>query len=78
MFFYIFFFLIFGLAIGKFIKEKNLAIGVILGTSLLWGLSHGMIWGFVTLGEIFLGYFVIEFITKNKSSDSNKNDSFNE
>lgn len=78
MFFYIFFFLIVGLAIGKFIKEKNLAIGVILGTSLLWGLSHGMIWGFVTLGEIFLGYFVIEFITKNKSSDSNKNDSFNE
>ena len=78
MFFYVFIFLIVGLAIGKFVKEKNLAIGVILGTSLLWGLSHGMIWGFVTLGEIFLGYLVIELITKNETIDSNKKDSFNE
>ena len=78
MLFYALIFFIVGLAIGKFIKEKNLSIGVILGTSFLWGLSHGMIWGFVTLGEIFLGYLVIEFITKNEASDSNKKDSFNE
>ena len=69
MLFYAIIFIIFGFVIGKFINEKKIAIGEILGLSLLWGVSHGLIWGFVTLGEVLLGYVLIGYATKNESND---------
>lgn len=61
-----------GLAIGYFVKKEKQALMAVSTIALLWGLSHRAIWGFVTLGELLLGYVVFKvFITK---TDQDTND----
>jgi len=54
----LFYFLIFTV-IGFFIqrKMKDSGIQVIIVIAILWGLISGAIWGLVSLGEMFLGYY---------------------
>lgn len=60
-----------GLAIGHFVREKKQALMVLLAIALLWGLSHRAIWGFVTLGELLLGYVVFGIFIQKKDPDTN-------
>lgn len=57
-----------GLAIGKFLNDRKVALGIILGIAVLWGMGHRSIWGFVTLGELLLGYFLFDVFLREKSS----------
>lgn len=56
-----------GAGIKHFISNEKGAIGLIVFIALLWGLSHQAIWGFVTLGELFLGYFVYSIAKTSQS-----------
>ena len=56
-----------GLAIGKFVNDRKVALGIILGIAVLWGMGHRSIWGFVTLGELLLGYFLFDLFLRDKS-----------
>ena len=58
-----------GLAIGKFVNDRKVALGIILGIAVLWGLGHRSIWGFVTLGELLLGYFLFDVFLRDKSGE---------
>jgi hypothetical protein len=58
MFFYFVSFFIVGVAVGYFIKNKFIAFGIIISITIFWGLTHKYIWGFVSMGEMFLGYFI--------------------
>lgn len=60
-----------GLAIGHFVREKKQALMVLVAIALLWGLSHRAIWGFVTLGELLLGYVVFGIFIQKKDPDTN-------
>lgn len=68
MLMYLIIFSAIGAGIKYFIAEEKVAIGIIIGLSILWGLSHQAIWGFVTLGELLLGYFVYGIVSKSKGS----------
>lgn len=46
-----------GVTIGSLVKEQKIAFGIIIAIAIIWGLTHRHIWGFVALGELFLGYF---------------------
>jgi hypothetical protein len=63
-----------GLAIGKFVNDRKVALGIILGIAVLWGMGHRSIWGFVTLGELLLGYFLFDvFLRGKKGGDGGVN-----
>ncbi len=65
MFWYFLLFTGVGIAIGHFVKEQKQALITAIVIATLWGLSSRAIWGFVTLGELLLGYFVyVIFIAK--------------
>jgi hypothetical protein len=55
-----------GLAIGKFVNDRKVALGIILGIAVLWGMGHRSIWGLVTLGELLLGYFLFDVFLRDK------------
>lgn len=55
-----------GLAIGKYVNDRKVALGNILGIAVLWGMGHRSIWGFVTLGELLLGYFLFDVFLRGK------------
>jgi hypothetical protein len=71
MFVYFLLFMGVGLAVGHFVKEKKQALIVLVAIALLWGLSHRAIWGFVTLGELLLGYVVFGVFLGKKDQDTN-------
>ena len=54
---YFIIFTIVGFALS-YILEENKAILLIIVIAIVWGFSTAIIWGFVSLGEMFLGYFV--------------------
>ncbi|MDD3506616.1 MAG: hypothetical protein PHX65_08750 [Sulfurimonas sp.] len=58
MIFYFILFAVAGAVIGYFSKNKLTALIVIITIAILWGMTHRMIWGFVSMGEMFLGYFI--------------------
>jgi hypothetical protein len=64
MFMYFLLFTIIGAGVGKFIEEPKTALIVIVVIATLWGLSSQMIWGLVSLGELFLGYFLVRHLSK--------------
>lgn len=66
MLMYLIIFLAIGAGIKHFIAEEKFAIGIIISLSILWGLSHQAIWGFVALGELLLGYFVYGVVIKSR------------
>jgi hypothetical protein len=53
-----------GAGIRHLIGNEKAAVALIVVISLLWGLSHQPIWGLVTLGELFLGYFLYSIFKK--------------
>ena len=55
-----------GLAIGHFVKEQKQALVVALFIAVFWALSSRVIWGFVTLGELLLGYLIYEIFFANR------------
>lgn len=71
MLIYLVIFMIVGFAIAKAFDDKKTALGLLLGIAVLWGASHRLIWGFVTLGELLLGYFLFELFDNNKSKNAN-------
>ncbi len=64
MFMYFLLFTALGAGLGKFIEEPKTALTVIIVISALWGLSSQIIWGLVSLGELFLGYFLVRHLSK--------------
>lgn len=64
-----------GIAIGYLVKDQKQALISALVISALWGLSSRAIWGFVTLGELLLGYFVyVAFIAQKDQSSTEGTD----
>lgn len=55
---YFIIFSIVGFVIGKFQNNQQTAFIIIIAIAVLWGVSHKPIWGFVSLGELALGYFI--------------------
>lgn len=53
-----------GAGIKYFIANEKNALILIVAIAVIWGVSHKPIWGFVTLGELFLGYFLYSIICK--------------
>ncbi len=64
MFMYFLIFTIIGAGLGKFIEEPKTALVIIIVIATLWGLSSQLIWGLVSLGELFLGYFLVKQLSK--------------
>jgi len=58
MLMYFIIFSIVGFVIGKFQNNQQTAFIIIIAIAVLWGISHKPIWGFVSLGELALGYFI--------------------
>ena len=67
MLMYLIIFSVLGAGIKHFIANEKGAVGLIVFIAFLWGLSHQAIWGFVTLGELFLGYFVYSIVKTSQS-----------
>lgn len=64
---YFIIFTVIGLVIGFTLKDKEeAAVSIIVGISIVWGLSNAIIWGFTTLGELMLGFIIAQAINKNK------------
>jgi uncharacterized membrane protein len=58
-----------GLVLGFVLKNKQeAAISIIIGTSVIWGLTNAVIWGFTTFGELMLGFIIAQVIS-NKNKD---------
>jgi len=64
MFMYFLIFTIIGAGLGKFIEEPKTALAIIIVIATLWGLFSQLIWGLVSLGELFLGYFLVKQLSK--------------
>lgn len=64
MLFYFILFSIVGVVIGYLSKNKIIALVVVIAISVVWGLTHRYIWGFVSMGEMLLGYFVYMVISE--------------
>jgi len=74
MFTYFVIFTAIGFAIGHFNDDKKQSLGIILVIAALWGMSHQMIWGLATLGELMLGYFIYEVTEGQKSKNNGESD----
>ena len=48
------------------VKESKTVFVVFGAIAILWGISHQIIWGFVTFGELSLGYFIVSIFLKSK------------
>ena len=66
---YFILFSIIGAAINYWVKDDKHAIGIMILVAIFWGLSSKIIWGFVTLGELMLGYIMCKLIIQNKTKD---------
>jgi hypothetical protein len=72
----VFYFLLFaaiGVGVGKFVEDKKTALLIIVGFAVFWGVTHRAIWGFVTMGELLLGYVLVDLISAKPPSDIDKN-----
>lgn len=64
---YFILFSILGGIVGKLINEQKNAVLTVVGIAIFWGIMSKPIWGFVALGELFLGYFIFKmFFDKEK------------
>ena len=62
MIFYFFIFTLIGFLLYKFFDIKGVLAIIVI--SVLWGSSSGAIWGFASLGEMFLGFYFAQIIKK--------------
>jgi len=53
---YFFIFTLLGFFIHKFFESDG--EGAIVVIAIVWGISSGAIWGFASLGEMFLGFYI--------------------
>ena len=60
MLFYFLIFTIVGFVIQRKLNDRGTQIIIVL--AILWGFISGPIWGLVSLGEMFLGYYVAQEI----------------
>lgn len=58
---YLIIFAIIGFVIAKVIKEPKKSFLIFLGISIACGIFYAPMWGFVSFGEMALGYFVVYF-----------------
>jgi len=56
MLFYFLIFTVLGFVIRRKLNDKGVQVIIIL--AIVWGLISGPIWGLVSLGELFLGYYI--------------------
>jgi hypothetical protein len=56
MLFYFLIFTVLGFILQKKLNEKGIQVIIVL--AILWALIYGAIWGLVSLGEMFLGYYL--------------------
>jgi hypothetical protein len=56
MLFYFLIFTVLGFILQKKLNERGIQVIIVL--AILWGLISGAIWGLVSLGEMFLGYYL--------------------
>lgn len=61
---YFIIFSIVGFVIGKLQNNQQTAFIIIIAVAILWGISHKPIWGFVSFGELVLGYFIAIMTSK--------------
>ena len=58
MLFYFLIFTVLGFIIRRKLNDKGVQVIIIL--AIVWGLISGPIWGLVSLGEMFLGYYIAQ------------------
>jgi hypothetical protein len=58
MLFYFLIFTVLGFIIRRKLNDKGVQVIIIL--AIVWGLISGPIWGLVSLGELFLGYYIAQ------------------
>ena len=58
MLMYFIVFCVIGFLVGKFQSNQQTAFIIMIVIAVLWGISHRPIWGFVSFGELALGYFI--------------------
>jgi biotin transporter BioY len=61
MLMYLVVFFIIGFIVAKIVKEKKKAFLIFICIAVLWGIVYVPMWGFVSLAEMLLGYFVVSF-----------------
>lgn len=66
MLMYFIIFSVVGFVIGKLQNNQQTAFIIIIAIAVLWGVSHRPIWGFVSFGELALGYFIASFTNQRK------------
>jgi hypothetical protein len=49
-------FTLLGFFVRKFFEKD--AEGIVIIIAIIWGFSSGAVWGFVSLGEMFLGFYI--------------------
>ncbi|MDG1153677.1 MAG: hypothetical protein P8N25_02330 [Alphaproteobacteria bacterium] len=65
MFFYFIIFVVIGFIIAKTNEEDKNAIFILIAIATFWALGSGFVWGFVCLGEMFVGYSIKRIYFKN-------------
>jgi hypothetical protein len=63
-----------GFGVGYLKKDKKTTLGILVGIAVVWGITHQAIWGFVALGELFLGYYVFDLVEDGKSLEKSGRD----
>jgi hypothetical protein len=61
MLFYFLIFTVLGFIIRRKLNDKGVQVIIIL--AIVWGLISGPIWGLVSLGELFLGFYIAQELT---------------
>lgn len=65
---YIVLFSLIGAGIAWFVREPRPAFLIMLAIAILWGLTTRMIWGFVTLGELMLGFGLVRYMVLKRAA----------
>ena len=58
-------FALLGFFISKTVRTDKTSVAIIIAIAVVWGLFNQAIWGLVTLGELFLGYYVGKATSKS-------------
>ena len=61
-----------GFVVGFLKKNKQTTLGIIIFIAIAWGLMHQVIWGFVALGELLLGYFLYDIVEGSKDAKKSR------